>query len=82
MLFGMPHRDCGRSPDARILAPEDAGLLRRSVDSAWRRARHVNRIDTYAFGLRLQLSIVSIPGGISDFPTKSVDPQGAIVLRS
>jgi hypothetical protein len=48
-LFGVHHRGCSRLPDARILAPEGAGLLRRNVkcrDIAWRRARHVNRVDT------------------------------------
>jgi hypothetical protein len=71
MLFGIPHRDCGRFPDASILAPEGAGLLRRSVDSAWRRARHVNRIDTYALGLRLQLASSRFPAVSAIFQRKA-----------
>jgi hypothetical protein len=39
MLFGMHRRGCGRLPDARILAPDGAGVLRRSKrfssEKAW-----------------------------------------------
>jgi hypothetical protein len=81
MLFGIRHRGGGRLPDARILAPEGGSLPRRSVkcrDSAWRRARHVNRIGNYALGLRLRLASFRASGRISNLPTKRLNPQGAI----
>jgi hypothetical protein len=64
MLFGMQRRGRGRLPDACIPAPEGAGLLGRSVkcrDSAWRRARDVNRIDTVCPWPRSAACIVSNP---------------------
>jgi hypothetical protein len=73
MLFGMHRRGCGRLPDARILAPDGAGVLRRSVkcrDSAWRRARHVNRIDTVWSWPTSPACIVSNPSRIKRFSSE------------
>jgi hypothetical protein len=63
MLFGAHRQGCGRLPVACIPA-QGVDVLRRSVkycDSAWSRAKHVNRIDTVWSWITSPACIVSKP---------------------